>query len=244
MKTIGYTALHYGKTYLAASIRSVIDHIDEYHVLYAKQPSHGTRVNMPCPETEDELHAIAMKAAGDKLRWHSDDWKHEGEQRNAIYKFAPDADVILNVDSDEIWTDKVFDLLQSERGYQGAYIALPLVHFWRSFYKAVTNDPAAPARILFPRATRKDWHLIANLDTPLIHLGYAQPPEITKYKSLIHGHRSDWRADWYDTKFLPNAQIDVHPTNFNYWNPVDVNPLDYMPAWMSEHPSYHKALIE
>lgn len=199
---------------------------------------------MPCPETRDELKAIAEQAAGDKLRWHeSKEWYVEGVQRDSIFTYAPDADVILNVDSDEIWTDATWAMLDSELGYKGYSIKIPLRHFWRSFSRAVINDGAAPDRVIFPKGN-KALHLIAPLSVNLLHLGYAQNATITLYKSLIHGHRGDWRPEWYETKFLANAQVDVHPTNVNYWNPVAVNPDEYFPEWMKTHENYRKAIVE
>src|SRR5689334_6017907 len=103
-KIIAYTALHYGREYLASAIRSVIDYVDEYHVLYTPIGSHGHRTSIPCPETEMELFEIAL-SAGSKLRWCVGEWPHEGAQRDAILQIVPDADVILPVDYDEIWQD-------------------------------------------------------------------------------------------------------------------------------------------
>jgi hypothetical protein len=103
MKVIGYTALRYGADYLGYAIRSIIDQVDEHHILYATRPSHGHASDVPCPETEDQLHEIAWQAAGSKLRWHRGDWTYEGQQRNSILQFAPDADCIISVDSDEIY---------------------------------------------------------------------------------------------------------------------------------------------
>ena len=35
MSVAAYTALHYGSPYLGAAIRSVIDSVDSYYILYA-----------------------------------------------------------------------------------------------------------------------------------------------------------------------------------------------------------------
>lgn len=235
--------MHYGHTYLAASIRSVIDYISEYHVLYASEPSHGSTTYLPCPERGDDLRDIAQAAAGNKLHWHEGNWTHEGLQRNAIYEFAPDADVIITVDADEIYTDKTWAMIDSERDYKGRSIKIPFRHYWRAFHRAIIDDVAAPDRVIFPKG-RADLHLTAGLDVAIQHMGYCQPADITRYKSLIHGHRGDWRADWFDTKFVPNAQIDVHPTNHNYWNAVEVDPFEGLPTWMADHSNAFKALVE
>lgn len=246
-KIIAYCALHYGKNYLADSIRSVIDRVDEYHVLYTAKPSHGTPSNLPVPETKDELQPIALKAAGDKLHWHDGDWTREGQQRDSITTYAPDADIILNVDSDEIWTDKVWSLLDSEMDYKGAYIAIPFIHFYRSFYHAVLRDPAAPARILFPKNPNRDQWLLANLETPILHMGYAQPAELIRYKLSIHGHKNELRCspDEYVDKIYKdeNRWTDLHPIGSPFWNADQINAWDFLPAWMQAHPFAYKSVI-
>lgn len=241
MKAISFTALHYGKSYLDAALRSVRDQVDECWIAYTPIGSHGHRTDIPCPETRDELYAIAQQAAGDKLRWYEGVWPYEGAQRDSIFTMCPDADVVVVVDSDEIYPN--FD--RSGLEYACANIPernirWPMIHFWRSFRHAVINDPAYPIRVVLPKNAAGEWTILA---VPIAHMGYAQPEVITRYKIETHGHRAEWRADWYDTKFLPNAQEDVHPTNINYWNPVAVNPLDYLPEWMQEHPYWNREVI-
>lgn len=244
MTIIAYTALHYGRGYLAYAIRSVINHIQELHVLYSPVGSHGHQTNIPCPETREELYTIAAYAAGDKLRWHDGQWAHEGLQRDSIYQYAPDADVILVLDADEIWNDVSLNLLlASTRHWGKRYIRLPMVHFWRSFYRAIIHDPAYPIRVIYPHETdgERTW------DThPIAHMGYAQRPEIVEYKQLTHGHKNEWRTDidWFQERFMANAQEDCHPVGSEYWNPEYVEPLDYMPSWMALHPYYMKEVIE
>lgn len=244
-KIIAYTALRYGKEYLGAAIQSVIDFVDEYHVLYALNPSHGTGSNLPCPETQDELRAIAEQTAGAKLHWHTGTWTQEGQQRESIYQLAPDADMILALDSDEVWTPQVLELVKGEMGYQGHSIKIPLIHHWRSFYKAITDDPAAPDRVIFPKATHPDWHLTASLETPLIHFGYAQAVKTVEYKIQIHGHHGEWRTDcdWLKDKYIANAQTDVHPCGHQWKQVNDIDPA-YMPEFMKSHPNYRKVIIE
>lgn len=258
MKVVGFTALHYGKDYLAYAIRSIIDHIDEYHVAYTAIGSHGHRTQIPCPETRDELYAIASAAAGNKLHWHEGEWPYEGAQRDSIHEYAPDADAIIVCDADEIWPDGMVQKAIS-RTIQYPTIKqfrAEMCHFWRSFYRCILHDPSYPIRVINPRGTddkvfyidahRKDY--IEGVDHRLMiaHLGYAQRPEIVQYKQLTHGHRNEWRkdVDWFADKYLANAQTDTHPVGSEYWNPERVDPLDYMPRWMQEHPYYHMQVIE
>ena len=158
MKTIAYCALLYGSDYLAYAIRSVIDHVDELWVLYSAQGSHGHSTTLQCPDHAKDLYDIAQQAAGDKLRWYTaspGQWRHEGEQREYIHKLVPDADVILVLDADEVWSDglakEVVDQYAREANWNGAFrtLRLPIIHYWRSFYRCILHDPAYPSRVIF-----------------------------------------------------------------------------------------------
>jgi hypothetical protein len=254
MKVIGFVALHYGVDYLAYAIESIIDHISELHIAYTSIGSHGHRTSTPCPETRDELYAIASTVAGRKLRWHDGEWAHEGLQRDSIYQYAPDADVIIVLDSDEIWgaglAEEAIDITTSGNFKRWR---LPFIHYWRSFSRCVLHDPAYPVRVLCPKKPGYPHemadectynpgqdHLVIN------HMGYAQRPEIVEYKILTHGHRNEWRrdVDWFKDKFMANAQTDVHPVGSKYWDAEVVNPLDYLPDWMASHPYFGMEVIE
>lgn len=241
MKTIAYTALHYGRDYLAYAIRSVIDPIDEYHVIYSPIGSHGHLSNRVCPETRDELHAIASDAAGSKLHWHEGTFAHEGYQRDSIHAYAPDADVIIVLDADELWPEETVKTIVSLPPENAPVnrLRLGMIHFWRSFHRAILHDPALPERVIYPKAKAVASGVFAiTYLPPLCHMGYAQRSEIVEYKQHVHGHKGEWRrdVDWFKDKFMANAQTDVHPVGSDYWNPEDIDPWDYLPGFMKEHP--------
>lgn len=258
MKTVGYTALRYGADYLGWAIRSIIDNVDEHHILYATRPSHGHWSDVPCPDSEDELREIAWQAAGSKLKWHRGDWLQEGQQRNSILEYAPDADVILTLDSDEIWPEGMAEKAISRTIQYPTirYFRAEMIHYWRSFYKCVLHDPAYPARVINPRGTDDklfyvDAHRMNYVDgvdhrLMINHMGYATTPEIVAYKWQIHGHKNELRTDvnWFKDVFMANRQTDCHPVGSEHWNPEPVNPLDYMPHWMEQHPFFDKEVIE
>jgi hypothetical protein len=241
MKVVSYTALHYGLDYLEYAIRSVIDHVDEHHVIYTPIGSHGHRTDRACPDSRDDLYAAALRGAGDKLRWHEGTWPYEGAQRESIHQYAPDADVILVVDADEVWQEKLVKRIIEHSGsvvytMPKRAIRLPMIHYWRSFQKAILHDPAYPVRVIYPRIKDGEdcwtgWGLIN-------HLGYAIRSELCEYKQHTHGHKMEWRrdVDWFNDKFLANAQADTHPVGSEYWNPETVNPWDYLPEFMRSHP--------
>lgn len=250
-KIISYTALLYGKDYLASAIRSVIDAVDEHHILYTAVGSHGSRTPIPCPETRDELYAIAEQAAGSKLRWHDGEWGWEGQQRDSIHQYVLDADAILVLDADEIWPEGLAQaaLSVNERYYYyPKRMRVKMVHYWRSFYRAVIHDPAFPERIIFPKAKNNDTVLFNEPDSaPIQHMGYAQRPEIVEYKQLTHGHRGEWRrdVDWFHDKFMANAQEDCHPVGSDFWQPEEVDPFELgLPEFMRAHKYAGMRVIE
>lgn len=259
-KIIAYTALHYGTDYLGWAIRSVIDYVEEYHVLYSAIGSHGHRTEAVCPDTRKQLYAIAQKAAGDKLHWHDGEWAHEGLQRESIHEYAPDADMIFVLDADEIWPhDTVMEIADIPSRYGWYQIRLPMIHYWRSFHQAILHDPAYPIRVIFPKnkvhgttitytesSKIRESGIYVEPVPPINHMGYAQRSAIVEYKQHTHGHKGEWRkdVDWYQDRFLANAQRDCHPVGSEWWNPETINPLDYMPPFMALHPYFDKDVID
>ncbi len=242
MSVAAYTALHYGREYLAYAIRSVIDVVDEYWVLYSPFGSHGHRSDTSCPERMEDLYGIAKAAAGGKLRWCNGRWPTEGQQRDYIHHLT-DADIVLVLDADEIWADgaAAYALAMAQNADIGRF-RIPIIHFWRSFYRAVLCDPAYPVRLIKRDADSREGTLHVS---PICHMGYAQSPAIVEYKWQVHGHKAELRTDvdWLRDRYRANAQEDCHPVGSVYWNPEPVEPLDYMPAFMAEHPYFGMEVI-
>lgn len=258
MKVIAFTPLHYGAPYLEASILSLIFHVDEYWIAYVDHASHnGNAASLPCPDTENDLYALAKRAAGRKLRWVKGDWWHEGAQRDAIYDLAPDADVILSADSDEIWCGNLakhaienhdFALSEGRRIYR-----VPIIHFWRSFKRGILDDGQKPERVCYPKSSgvfdvrMGKSHMTRGKDERdvIAHFGYAVPVKYQRYKwSGGHGHQAELRRGWIDEKYIANADTDLHPVNNGFWNAQPIDPRDYLPSWMEKHPYANKDVIE
>lgn len=242
---VAYSALAYGIEYLRWAIRSIIDHVDEYHVLYAAQGSYGHRTTEPCPDSRTDLMRIAHEAAGNKLQWHDGEWFNEGQHRSTIHKVAPRADIIVRLDYDEIWQPGLVQLAidAAQRGNVRRW-RVPFRHYWRSFYRCILHDPAYPDVVY-------NTHFEGGEDTlhtalAVNHLGYAIRPELARWKWLIHGHKNELRrdVDWFRDIYLANRQTDTHPVGSEWWNTEVINPLDYMPAWIQEHPYYGLEVIE
>lgn len=239
MKVVGFMALHYGVSYISYAIRSVIDSVSEVHIAYTPVGSHGSRTSIPCPETRDELFALAEYSAGDKLRWHEGIWNTEGEQRASIFQYAPDADVVVVVDADEVYgRGLVEEAVNYAWGNQIHRLRLPFLHYWRSFWRGFPHDPAYPERIILPHVENRS-KVTLNTARRVHHFGYAQSAAITEYKWRIHGHLAEMRhdVDWFQDIFLANRQTDCHPVGSEWWNAEDVDPFEMgLPSWMTGHP--------
>lgn len=232
MKIISFTALHYGMDYLRDALLSVLDVVDEAWVLYSPIGSHGHRTDTPCPEHMADLYRLACETAGDKLRWYAGTWDYEGSQRDAIYQLAPDADIVLTLDADEVWPEGLAAAAIAELQGSGArYGRMALIHFWRSFGRAVLDDAAAPVRIV-----NKHGEGETTLEGKLLHFGYAQNSAVVRYKIETHGHKGEWRAEWWAERWVPNAQRDVHPTGIDYWNPEAYDPTPLLTPSLHTHP--------
>jgi hypothetical protein len=240
MKIVGMMALHYGLSYIAAATRSIIDDVDELWYVYSPVGSHGFRTDTLCPEHAVDLYKAAREAAGDKFRWYADTWPHEGAQRETIFRLAPDADFIVTVDSDEIYAPGlVAEAIAFLREHSNvAYLRLPFVHFYKDFRHAVLHDPAFPVRVTAARAAGEKADALPT-DKAVAHMGYCQPSAVIQYKMTIHGHSNELRPRWFETIYSDDSRwTDLHPVGSEWWNAEAVNPLDYLPAWMAEHPLY------
>ncbi len=242
-----YTALLYGREYLAYAIRSVIDYVDYYVVLYSPRGSHGHTTDLACPESRKELYAIASAAAGRKLIFVDGTWIGEGLQRDSVFEVVPDADVILVLDYDELWQPGLPELAiaAATKTSKVRNWLLPMRHYWRSFYRCVLHDPAYPVRIICPKIAGGTETLHTD-GLAINHMGYAISPAMMNYKWQVHGHKAEQRrdVDWFHEVYLKNRQTDTHPCGSIYWNPEDVDPWQYMPAFMREHPWANCEVIE
>lgn len=245
MRVVGMTILHYGREYLDAAIRSVIDHVDAHYVFYTDAGSHGSRTSEPCPESRNELMAIAQGAAGDKLRWYEGHYDYEGQHRERIHHYEPDADAIIVVDADEVYSVGAMEqILLAARYEQARTYRVPMIHYWRSMYRAVLHDPAFPTRLILPKVKSGEG---AIQSLPIHHFGYAQTPAIVRYKWLIHGHKGELRrdVDWFNDVYMANRQTDTHPVGSEYWNPETVDPFALgLPEYMRNHPFAGMETIE
>jgi hypothetical protein len=245
MRIVAYCPLHYGLPYLEWAIRSIIPQVDAMHILYSPHGSHnGNPGTMPCPDSEGDLLETARAAAGDKLVWHRGDWQFEGQQRDTIFQIEPDADVILALDYDEIWPTLLVDeAIRFALQGTARRIRVPIMHYYKSFWRAVTDDAAYPIRLIVPKAP--DIEATLETNRRINHMGYAIPMVYMRYKwHGIHGHQAELKPNWVEGVYADSARlVDVHPVG-THWNPKRVDPFENLPHYMVQHPYYFKATIE
>ena len=247
MRIISLTVCLYGCDYLKYALASVNLAVDAQYVLYTSQGSHGHRTNAVCPDTRDQLAALAIEGAGSKLRWVEKDFDNEGAQRDYIHVLEPDADVIIVCDADEIYSEGLINeinFLAHNVRPQHRRIRLPFWHYWRSFKRGFMHDPAFPERIICPKSKEND---VSTLGTShfVHHFGYAQRSEIVQYKQLTHGHKAEWRkdCDWFNDVFMANRQTDCHPVGSDAWNCEDMD-SSQLPRVLNDHPFREMDTIE
>lgn len=231
-QVVAVMALHYGREFMSWAIRSVIEHVDAVYVLYAAQGSHLTRTAERCPETRDELYALAKHSAGDKLHWHEGDWTQEHEQRGTIYQLT-DAPVIVTLDADEIWHPGLLPaVLAFGQERNVSEIRVPFWHYYRSLTKVIKHDPAYPVRVTFRNQPKgvETFGIPADCGEAfrIHHMGYAQSSAIVRYKMLIHYHQNEFVPGYFQDVFMTNRQTDCHPCGQKEWNTEDVDILPFM----------------
>jgi hypothetical protein len=236
---VAYCPCHYGSAYFKQAVETVAPFADRVIILYTAQPSFGFQANSACPDTEAVVRACC-DGVGPKLEWHCGNWPTEGAHRDTIFRLAPDAELILPFDSDEVWdADALAACIDHARGSTARTFRIQgWFHFWRSF-DWCCRDVWAPVRIIKPGGVDS-----AELQGRVYHFGYAQPEATIRYKMSIHGHKNELRLRWFEDIFMrwPERNTDLHPTTLNWWNaePFDKRTL---PKVLHDHPFYSLDVI-
>lgn len=243
MKVAGCVVLHYGLEYLSHTLKSISDFVDEIHISYSPHPTHGSRAPVPCPETEDQLRSAANLP---KVNWQrvTAFWR-EGEHRDYAMSLCRDYDLVLVADADEPWDGEVLDKCLKHAWDNSAQTwRLNFSTPWRSF-NWLCRDNMWPDRIHDNRSGRADrWGYLPKDLGEHYHFGYCISNSVLTYKIAIHGHRSEWREEWYRDKWLAWPPVaDCHPTCLNTWTtePFDKNLL---PPVLHDHPYWNLDKVE
>jgi glycosyltransferase involved in cell wall biosynthesis len=241
MKVMAYYPVHYGAEYFNASIKSIDEQVDKILILYTPKPSYGHGTEKQCPETEDELKEIAFRSS-DKIEWVTVDAGNEGNHRSLAFTNASEYDIMLTLDTDEVW-----EPTSLERCIQEAYDGEAwrrnisgFIHFWKSFNWAC-QDGFEPARIF--NLKRKN-----NLEVPIngtiYHFGYAQSKKIMDYKFDIHGHKNELKEGWLENTYYgwEPGKLDLHPT-CGVWPEAKLFDKNTLPDILKSHPNFNKEII-
>lgn len=239
MRVISYLPVHYG-SYLRQAVEAVAPFVDRIVVLYTPTPSYGHGTPLACPHSEEWLRAQCDGVAG-KLTWHRGTWHKEGEHRDTIFSLAPDADLILPVDADEVWSADALARCIKEAYNSPArnFLTTGFEHLWRSFHWAC-HDPWGPVRLIKPRGSGDQY-----IGGKVWHLGYAETEEVMRYKWSCHGHQSELRPGWFNDIFMgwPTRRNDLHPVVINDWWRVDPVDPEVLPECLRTHPNFGKDII-
>jgi len=250
-KTVGLVILHYGKEYLYYTLQSLLQAVDAVVIVYSSVSSHN-RTDLVCPETRDDLLAelsfVRGSADQQKIYWHDRVFSNEWEHRNYAFEECKKlgADVIAVADADEVWDpEELKKAIAFARENNKARYRIMMQHFYRSFNE-VCRDPHRQVRLMCPNAPSNE-EIDMHTENPVIHhFGYAQSESIIRYKISCHGHKSEFRPEWFEKKFLkyiPFITKDVHPVcHSGFWNPEPYD-KEKLPDILKGHPYYHKEII-
>jgi hypothetical protein len=244
MRTALY-ALHYGKEYLAYSVRSIQDAVDQIVVYYTKRPSFGFAAPLPCPDTEAELFEEANRFLTKPLLWRTGTWSNEGEHRDAALEECRrlGAEQVLVVDADEVWDTRTASacLDYVRKADRAGRWTAQFRNFWRS-WRYVVRDHFRPIRVV---DLRHSLEVTLDLPTevqtvPIFHFGYAQRLELMRYKWTCHGHQAELRDGWIDRfEDWKLGDVDLHPVVNDLWTEayvVDREDREALERIMSDHP--------
>ena len=246
IKVLGFMTIHYAGDYLREALMSVVDHVDKMVIAYSKQPSQGHGTQMECPDNEQYIFDTCKEVLGDKMIWdRADRYGAENEHRNVKYKYTHGFDLVLTVDSDEVYKSD-----ELEASFEYAYWGIErfygiegFINFWRSFNFAC-YDGFRPIRL--ENLHRKNNTQNLNLKQTIYHFSTCQPEPIMRYKYNVFGHAHEVRKDWLNDifyKWKPNKQFDdVHCVAYNIWNPVKFD-KSVLPSYLKSHHNYNKVLV-
>lgn len=245
-KVLGFMSLFYGKEYLRESLLSIRDHVDMMHIAHTRNPSHGNHTSQPCPDSKDELKAIAFEVLGDKLIWESADrYPNEAVHRDRRYVHSRGYDCILTIDADEIFNEKMLpatiDFICNNK--EKFYGIKGYKNMWRSFNHCCV-DSFRPIRGENLHAQNNFQNHECELE--IWHFSTAQNSEMIKYKNSIFGHASEIRPNWFEEIYLNWKEGNkwLHPVSLQIWEEAAPYDKTLMPEYLKQHKNYSLDVIK
>lgn len=249
MRVVAAYALHYGKEWIYHSMRSIRPYVDDIVVVYTPVPSTGVSgQEWMNPDTKEQLQEEVEEF---DVHWREGTFRTWGEHVQyavAVAATLGRADIVLNTDHDEIWPPEVIEgaIRHIEENMdRGNRWRIRMRHFWRSL-SWICDDHSWPMRFYTWHKAEddpKDAYLPEELGR-VYHMGYAQTRWTVDYKTVIHGHRAEFRPGWYSDIFLPwqPGDRDVHPTSVNFWDPEPFD-REQIKHLVGDHPFYDLDII-
>lgn len=244
MKVLAFMPLHYGLEYLDACIRQIDPHVNEILILYSSKPSFGKRIEKECPDSGEEMRAIASKAS-DKITWVevTDKIYSEGAHKDKGLQYAKEHgyDIAALVEADEVWDSNDFKRCLDEvyNSTEARFQIRGYVNFWRTF-DWVCYDHFIPIRFHNLRNNNDNER---DIKGTVYHFSTCQRKEVMDYKYLVYGHWQEIKPGWLEHIYhgwKPGIG-DLHPVSNNLWNaePFDKNTL---PEVLKSHPNFNLSL--
>ncbi len=247
-KIMAYMIAHYGRDYIPVALKSVIDHVDQAHVIYTPHPSHSHTTTAQCPETEADIFEAANIGNPKVKTYTLSGIRHEGPQRDYAVEMCRNAgaEMILVVDCDEVWPAEVLSkaLEYAWTENKARQWLINFTHLWRSF-NYVCRDQGWPVRIIDLRHPMGTIAYIPKEFGDIYHFGYAVTNDIMRYKWQIHGHKYELRPGWFEMKWgIWPPPPDCHPTNEKgFWNPEPFD-KEKLPEILHSHPFWNLEKVE
>lgn len=241
MKTLAYIICHYGLPYFDACLAALSPQVDKIVVLYSRAPSQGNQTDMACPDSGDQLRAVAQRYPN--VQWVEGNWSNEGAHTGAAMAYVEGYDWLVRLDTDEIiQPDTVSRWIQWAQGRPARTFSPKFLHFWRSFSR-VCRDGHTPVRLTRVASGEGQESIPEELGV-VYHMGYAQPTRYIEYKLEVQGHKPEFRPEWFRHKWLVNAQEDVHIVcKYGFWNTEAFDKLG-LPDVLKAHPYWAMEVIE
>lgn len=218
MRVIAEMILHYGKEYMEKALQSIDPFVDKIVILYSPTASQGHPTDLVCPDTREELKAIADKFP--KVEWvDCIEMGNEGQHRAAIFAYTDGYDVLMLCDSDEVYEPEdlpkvLEEVYNSPKRY---HLVEGFIHFWKS-HKWFLDDHFRPMRFINLNRKPEDGDTVVKCR--IYHFSYCQSIEIIKYKLKVSGHFDEFRPEWlgiFETWTPENRLHKLHPTTYGVW---------------------------
>jgi hypothetical protein len=245
-KVLGFMPIHYGREYLAESLKSVAPFVDIMHVAYSKKPSHSFGTTESCPDNEEDILKICSEIFGDRLIWdRAESYSHEAYHRDRRYVHSKGYDLILSIDADEVFAGVPKALKYAMEHEQRYYGIDGYINFWRNF-EWCNTDGFRPIRIEKVGAPNQ----LQNLGCPMTvyHFSTCQREEVMRYKNKVFGHASEIRQNWFEEVYLAwdpkiNLPHKLHPVSLDIWGCAEPFDKTTLPENLKNHPNYNKEKI-